>query len=74
MFTKKPKFAADALVVAVDGCLTRGTDGRDYIIAAGMSFRGSHPAVQAQPQFFVPDGTTDDEVFQARAALRLGSA
>jgi hypothetical protein len=58
---QKPK--ADTLYVCFESF---ASDSRDGNCARGTRLRGDHPIVRNYPQFFVPDGTPDDELERIR--------
>jgi hypothetical protein len=63
----KTRFKADEIAV-----VARTFAWRDAVYQRGTRLRGDHAAVQAKPQYFAPDGTSDDELPQEVAFDEAG--
>jgi hypothetical protein len=59
------KFRDDELVVSLTGFACHP----HHAVRKGTRLPGSHPAVRARPDLFVPVDTPDDEIRKATAAL-----
>jgi hypothetical protein len=64
--TRKPKFAADQLVVCIE---TFGSSEPLGGCAAGTRLRGDHEKVLRWPQYFAATDLPDDELERKRNAL-----
>jgi hypothetical protein len=66
--TKRPKFAADQLVVCVESYGT-STNDESGGCAAGVRLLGSHAKVRQRPQFFIDADAPHDEIERQRRSL-----
>lgn len=65
----KAKFKPEQVVVCVESFVTSILPSGPFPVPAGTRLLGKHPVVEACAQFFVPDGTPQDEVARARVQI-----
>ena len=68
---KRPPFAANEIVIAINTGACALPDGSDGYFVAGRRYRGSDAIVDLNPAFFVRDGLTDAEIDAARRELHV---
>ena len=67
----KSPFKPDEIVVAVEAFSMQVTPdlGGDILVTRGMRLRATHVAVQRIPQYFLPDGSSEEDLTKRRSDI-----